>query len=116
MYTKTSEYTLSQILRKRSEHLFAEGKQWHGLDRARCRGLHKLDRQLTLTASVQNLKRLVSYMNRKKRNASVTSVRQIDRSISSLFIVLAHSMEYITEIIHSNSWKRIIWVNTLSLH
>ena len=39
---------------------------YNGLDRARYRGLHKLDRQLILTASVQNLKRLVSYVNRKK--------------------------------------------------
>ena len=116
IYTKTSEYKLSQILRKRTEHLFAEGKQWHGLDRARCRGLHKLDRQLTLTASIQNLKRLVSYMNRKKRNASVTSVRQIYRSISSLFNGFAQSMTYITEIIYTNSWKPNIWVNTVSFH
>jgi transposase len=110
MNTKTSEYHLSQKLRKRSEHLFAEGKQWHGLDRARCRGLHKLDRQLMLTASVQNLKRLVSYINRKKRNASVVSIRQVYSPISSLFNVLSHCIKYITEIIQPNSWNCIVWV------
>ena len=82
--TKTAEYLLSQKPRKRSEHVFAEGKQWHGLDRARCRGLHKLDRQLTLTASVQNLKRLVSYMKRKIKNASAVSGSLLYKPISSL--------------------------------
>ena len=113
MNTKTPEYKLSQILRKRSEHLFAEGKQLHELDRARCRGLHKLDRQLTLTASVQNLKRLVSYMKRKKRNASIVSGKQVYNQISTLFNSFVHSMVYITEIIHENSRKPTIWVNKL---
>ena len=36
---KTREYKLSQKLRKRVEHIFAEAKVCHGLGRARCRGL-----------------------------------------------------------------------------
>ncbi len=57
---------LSQTLRKRNEHIFAEAKQYHGMGRARYRGLDPLQEQLYLTASVQNLKRLVSFMRRKK--------------------------------------------------
>lgn len=98
--TKTAEYRLSQKLRKRSEHVFAEGKQWHGMDRARCRGLHKLDRQLTLTASVQNIKRLVSYVKRKNINASVIYGRLLFKPISSLCNILACS------IINSDSFTR----------
>jgi len=62
----TSHYKLSQKLRKRSEHIFAEAKQYHGMGRARYRGLEHLQEQLYLIASVQNLKRLVSFMSRKK--------------------------------------------------
>jgi len=62
----TAQFKLSQKLRKRNEHLFAEAKQNHGMGRARYRGLEPLQEQLYLTASVQNLKRLVSFMRRKK--------------------------------------------------
>jgi len=58
----TAQFKLSQKLRKRNEHLFAEAKQNHGMERARYRGLEPLQEQLYLTASVQNLKRLVSFM------------------------------------------------------
>lgn len=62
----TADFKLSQKLRKRNEHLFAEAKQNHGMDRARYRGLDSLQEQLYFTASVQNLKRLVSFIRRKK--------------------------------------------------
>jgi len=62
----TAQFKLSQKLRKRNEHLFAEAKQNHGMERARYRGLNPLQEQLYLTASVQNLKRLVSFMRRRK--------------------------------------------------
>jgi len=62
----TVQFKLSQKLRKRNEHLFAEAKQNHGMERARYRGLDPLQEQLYLIASVQNLKRLVSFMRRKR--------------------------------------------------
>jgi transposase len=75
----TADFKLSQILRKRNEHLFAEAKQNHGMDRARYRGLDSLQEQLYFTASVQNLKRLVSFMRRKK-----TAVHaQLDENVVS---------------------------------
>jgi len=64
----TTQFTLSQKLRKRSEHLFAEAKQQHGMRRARYRGVPSLQEQLYLTATVQNLKRLVAFLKRKKAN------------------------------------------------
>src|SRR5262249_27214399 len=52
-----------KAIRKRSvwvEPLFAEAKQWHGLRRFRARGLRKVNGEALLTATGQNLKRLLS--------------------------------------------------------
>lgn len=73
--TQTPEYKLSQKLRKRVEHLFAEAKICHGLGRARCRGLRAMQQQLTMTAFVQNIKRLVRFMHRKYTQAAVLSLK-----------------------------------------
>ena len=47
----------AQRQRTRLEHLFGEGKEHHGLGEAEGRGLIRVDQQVKLTASVQNLKR-----------------------------------------------------------
>ncbi len=73
---KTPEYKLSQKLRKRVEHIFAEAKNWHGLDRARCRGIRAMQQQACLTATVQNIKRLVGHMRRKFRNTAVAACKK----------------------------------------
>jgi hypothetical protein len=84
---QTNDYLQSQALRKRSEHSFAEGKQQHGLGRARYRGLAPLQQQLYCIASVQNLKRLVSFLNRKKKAASarakIVSAYSVSQSINT---------------------------------
>src|SRR5262249_45193747 len=52
-----------KAIRKRNvwvEPLFAEGKQWHNLGRYRLRGLRKVNGEALLTATGQNLKRLLS--------------------------------------------------------
>ena len=72
--TLTPEYKLSQKLRKRVEHIFAEAKICHGLDRARCRGLASVQQQANMTATVQNIKRLVKHMRRKFKNAGVLAL------------------------------------------
>lgn len=64
-------YQISRKLRIRSEHLFAEGKNRHGLARSRRRGLARVQTQLTLTAVVQNLKRLATYRGHKGSGAAV---------------------------------------------
>jgi len=58
---KTRGYIVSRKLRIRSEHVFAEGKNEHGLRRARRRGQRRVDAQAKLSAVVQNLKRLISF-------------------------------------------------------
>jgi transposase len=65
----TRGYQVSRKLRIRSEHVFAEGKCQHGLDRARRRGLSRVQDQATLTAVVQNLKRLAAFVARRRRGA-----------------------------------------------
>lgn len=60
-YHATEEY--KKAMRKRGvwvEPLFAEAKNWHGLRRFRLRGLVKVNGEALLTASGQNLKRLLS--------------------------------------------------------
>ena len=63
-------YAVSRRLRIRSEHIFAEAKNEHGLGRARHRLLSKVDRQSQLVATVQNLKRLSQALRRKAQEAA----------------------------------------------
>lgn len=83
---RSAEYRLSQKLRKRIEHLFAEAKTWHGLNRARCRGLRAVHQQLDMTAVVQNIKRLVGFMRRTQKNVGVSGpVSGVYHAIPALF-------------------------------
>lgn len=67
---RTRGYTVSRKLRVRSEHLIAEGKNEHGLRRARRRGLSRVQPQMELSSTVQNLKRLVAFLGRPRRRAA----------------------------------------------
>lgn len=51
-------------VRKRIEHLYAEAKEWHGLDRARGRRLWRMQIQIRMTAITQNLKRMAHFLHR----------------------------------------------------
>jgi len=68
---KTNAFARSQRLRIRIEHIFAEAKEHHGLRRSRYRTISKQQEQANLTAMVQNLKRLVSFIGRS-RSAALT--------------------------------------------
>jgi transposase len=66
-YRSTEPY--KKALRKRQvwvEPLFGEGKQWHGLSRFRLRGLHNVNIEALITASGQNLKRLLTFRGWRK--------------------------------------------------
>jgi len=74
---KTNSFATSQRLRIRIEHIFAEAKEHHGLRRSRYRTLCKQQEQANLTAAVQNLKRLVSYIGRRRAaTAAITALKQ----------------------------------------
>jgi len=68
-------YAVSRKLRIRSEHIFAEAKNEHGLGRARHRSLARVDRQSLLVATVQNLKRLSQAL---RRQAAAAGLRHFD--------------------------------------
>ena len=67
---RTRGYQVSRKLRIRSEHVFAEGKGLHGMDRARQRGRRKVQVQADLAGIVQNLKRLASFLGRRRAPAA----------------------------------------------
>jgi IS5 family transposase len=62
---------VAQRQRTRLEHLIGEGKEHHGLDRADGRGVERMDQQIKLTAVVQNLKRLLTALTRRRRGSPV---------------------------------------------
>jgi len=102
--SSTADFKLSQKLRKRNEHLFAEAKQNHGMERARYRGLDPLQEQLYLTASIQNLKRLVSFMRRKKAAvlAQIFEKGASNTLLSPFLLWINHFTNTITSFFHES--------------
>jgi transposase len=98
---QTRGYHVSRKLRIRSEHLFAEGKNEHGLRRARRRGRERVDQQATLCAVVQNLKRLVTFRGQTDPGAAVASSATLSRAgfrppIAHLRLFLTHVRTMVT--------------------
>lgn len=62
---KTPGFAISQRARRKVEALFAELKNQIGLRRLRLRRMQFVREQFYLAATVQNLKRLVRFLNRK---------------------------------------------------
>jgi transposase len=101
----TAAYKRSQKHRKRIEHLFAEAKVCHGLGRARCRGIRAMQEQLVMTAVVQNIKRLVSFMRKKQKQAAAVNAKTASESLfSSVFRIY---MPKIRKIITPNLYSFI---------
>ena len=104
---KTPGYKLSQKLRKRVEHIFAEAKVCHGLGRARCRGLQAMEQQASMTATVQNIKRLVGHMRRKCRNAGINALST--PSLTTLLRVIMANLSNYTNALSKNLNHWIIY-------
>ena len=72
-----------KAMRKRKvwiEPLFGEGKQWHGMERVRLRMLERVNCEILITASGQNIKRLLTFGGRGPRTpAQVTALRPPER-------------------------------------
>ena len=81
-YEQTEPYR--KALRKRKvwiEPLFAEGKLWHGMRRFRTRRLEKVNTEALVTATGQNIKRLLTFGGRgPKKFAQAAALRAPDRS------------------------------------
>ena len=94
----TKRYKLSRKLRHRIEHLFGEAKQSHGLGRARFRGLVKMKEQVTLTATVQNLKRLVKFLDTPRKkfpNKAIARPNHLFFCLDLLFMGLLSLVKFI---------------------
>jgi transposase len=61
---QTQEWKISQRFRKFIEHLFAEAKELMGLRHARRRGTEQIREQCLMTATVQNIKRIVKALEK----------------------------------------------------
>lgn len=62
-----------KAMRKRKvwiEPMFAEAKQWHGMERVRLRRLERVNTEVLLTAAGQNVKRLLAFGPRRPRRAA----------------------------------------------
>jgi IS5 family transposase len=70
----------AQRRRTRLEHLFAEGKEHHGLSRAQGRGMLRVNQQVKLTAAIQNLKRLLASRRWRRTTPQAISLRATTES------------------------------------
>jgi transposase len=90
----TREWIVSQRYRKFIEHLFAEAKEIMGLRRARRRGLQQVREQCLMTATVQNIKRIVKTLEHALPGgfeaASAGIATRIRTSVALLYTAANH--------------------------
>ena len=87
---KTKGYKISQHMRKRIEELFGEAKEFMGLRRAKFRGAQFFREQVLMTATAQNIKRMVKLLSRggDQKEAIATSYPMVFSFIGGLFKLL----------------------------
>ncbi len=73
---RTAEYRISQRMRKRIEELFGEAKEFMGLRRAKFRGAAFVREQVMMTATAQNIKRMVKMLARRVPQKNVTEANK----------------------------------------
>jgi len=72
---QTRGYRVSQRMRKRIEELFGEAKEWMGLRRAKFRRWEFIGEQVLMTATAQNIKRMVKLLSRRRPKTEALEVR-----------------------------------------
>jgi transposase len=93
----SARYKQSQKHRKRIEHVFAEAKNCHGLDRARGRRRPAMCQQLTMTGVVQNCKRLARFsfrMDIKAAEALLPKQNILSNTLSALSCLLVRLIHH----------------------
>lgn len=87
---KTIEYRISQRMRKRIEELFGEAKEFMGLRRAKFRRMKFVREQVFMTATAQNIKRMVKLLFRKgpRKEALAAQQQHISLFIDGLLTIL----------------------------
>ena len=72
---KTTEYRISQRMRKKIEELFGEAKEFMGLRQAKFRRTKFVKEQVLMTATAQNIKRMIKMLFRRGPERGAVSVR-----------------------------------------
>lgn len=85
--TKTRGYRISQLMRKRIEELFGEAKEFMGLRRAKFRRAIHVREQVLLTATAQNIKRMVRLLSRR---GPKTETWVLAKELNQLFGTVHH--------------------------
>lgn len=93
---QTRAYRISQRMRKRIEELFGEAKEWMGLRRAKFRRRKFIREQVLMTATAQNIKRMVTILSGRRPEQEALAVRGLI-SINKLF----HFLTQLTQNIES---------------
>lgn len=83
---KTTEYRISQRMRKRIEELFGEAKEFMGMRKMKFRRLKFVKEQILMTAAAQNIKRMIKLLSKKGPEKEALSAKQ--SSISFLICSL----------------------------
>jgi hypothetical protein len=86
---KTKTYRISQRMRKRIEELFGEAKEFMGLREAKFRRTKFVKEQVLMTATAQNIKRMVKMLIRRGPERGAVSVRvRLDRFLSEILVAM----------------------------
>jgi transposase len=75
-FNETWGYRISQRMRKKIEELFGEAKEFMGLRRAKFRRMKFLREQVLMTATAQNIKRMVKLLSRIGPKREAVAVQQ----------------------------------------
>jgi transposase len=90
---QTRAYRISQRMRKRIEELFGEAKEWMGLRRAKFRRRKFIREQVLMTATAQNIKRMVKLLSKGGYTKQAQVAQQLGESFlsktfSELFVLM----------------------------
>ncbi len=86
---KTTEYRISQRMRKKIEELFGEAKEFMGLRQAKFRRTKFVKEQVLMTATAQNIKRMIKMLFKRGPEKEAVSVRvPFSRVLSEILVAI----------------------------
>ena len=95
---RTEVYRVSQRIRKRIEELFGEAKECMGFRRAKFRRTKWVQEQVLMTATAQNIKRMVKYRaNRGPKTEAIEAHKVKDYSSKSLWVNILNLLLFTQE-------------------
>ena len=86
---KTTGYRISQRMRKKVEELFGEAKEFMGLRQAKFRRAKFVKEQVLMTATAQNIKRMIKMLFKRGPGRGAVSVRvRLSRFLSEILVAM----------------------------